>query len=185
MFQLMTPKQMFEHFRGYDDVSHINWNEEKAAAILEAWQRRYAEVWGPNIAGGWEWGAPSRMEVEGERRSLPQNLSGHIVNQRPDTGEHGKGPNPKAEGPCWRRAALPVCGASFPSPLLSRKKQSSGERPSLEDIKGALISPSFSPSLSASNTHTHTSARTYTHARSLTTSFTIAFPAVAPLVAHV
>ncbi|KAI3372759.1 hypothetical protein L3Q82_023220, partial [Scortum barcoo] len=44
MFQLMTPKQMFEHFRGYEDVSHINWNEEKAAAILEAWQRRYAEA---------------------------------------------------------------------------------------------------------------------------------------------
>uniref|UniRef100_A0A669E4A2 Patched 1 n=1 Tax=Oreochromis niloticus TaxID=8128 RepID=A0A669E4A2_ORENI len=44
MFQLMTPKQMFEHFRGYDEVSHINWNEEKAAAILEAWQRRYSEV---------------------------------------------------------------------------------------------------------------------------------------------
>lgn len=40
----MTPKQMFEHFRGYDEVSHINWNEEKAAAILEAWQRRYSEV---------------------------------------------------------------------------------------------------------------------------------------------
>lgn len=40
----MTPKQMFEHFRGYEEVSHINWNEEKAAAILEAWQRRYAEV---------------------------------------------------------------------------------------------------------------------------------------------
>ncbi|KAM8866171.1 protein patched homolog 1 [Synchiropus picturatus] len=44
MFQLMTPKQMFEHFRGYDEVSNINWNEEKAAAILEAWQRRYSEA---------------------------------------------------------------------------------------------------------------------------------------------
>uniref|UniRef100_A0A674N3U5 Patched 1 n=1 Tax=Takifugu rubripes TaxID=31033 RepID=A0A674N3U5_TAKRU len=44
MFQLMTPKQMFEHFRGYEEVSNINWNEEKAAAILEAWQRRYAEA---------------------------------------------------------------------------------------------------------------------------------------------
>lgn len=44
MFQLMTPKQMFEHFRAYHEVSQINWNEEKAAAILEAWQRRYAEV---------------------------------------------------------------------------------------------------------------------------------------------
>ncbi|XP_069555654.1 protein patched homolog 1 isoform X1 [Brachyistius frenatus] len=44
MFQLMTPKQMFEHFRRYDEVSHINWNEEKAAAILEAWQRKYSEA---------------------------------------------------------------------------------------------------------------------------------------------
>ncbi|KAK5871051.1 hypothetical protein PBY51_003953 [Eleginops maclovinus] len=44
MFQLMTPKQMFEHFRGYEMVSHINWNEEKAAAILEAWQRKYSEA---------------------------------------------------------------------------------------------------------------------------------------------
>ncbi|XP_046904322.1 protein patched homolog 1, partial [Hypomesus transpacificus] len=44
MFQLMTPKQMFEHLRDYQQVSHINWNEDKAAAILEAWQRRYSEV---------------------------------------------------------------------------------------------------------------------------------------------
>uniref|UniRef100_A0A667X1B4 Patched 1 n=1 Tax=Myripristis murdjan TaxID=586833 RepID=A0A667X1B4_9TELE len=44
MFQLMTPKQMFEHLRDYEGVSHINWNEDKAAAILEAWQRRYSEV---------------------------------------------------------------------------------------------------------------------------------------------
>uniref|UniRef100_A0A8C9X6M5 Patched 1 n=1 Tax=Sander lucioperca TaxID=283035 RepID=A0A8C9X6M5_SANLU len=44
MFQLMTPKQMFEHFRGYEEVAGINWNEEKAAAILEAWQRRYSEA---------------------------------------------------------------------------------------------------------------------------------------------
>lgn len=36
MFQLMTPKQMYEHFKGYEYVSHINWNEDKAAAILEA-----------------------------------------------------------------------------------------------------------------------------------------------------
>ncbi|MGH0138730.1 UNVERIFIED_CONTAM: hypothetical protein FKN15_037130 [Acipenser sinensis] len=43
MFQLMTPKQMYEHLKGHNDVSHINWNEDKAAAILEAWQRRYVE----------------------------------------------------------------------------------------------------------------------------------------------
>ena len=44
MSQLMTPKQMYEHFKGYEYVSHINWNEDKAAAILEAWQRTYVEV---------------------------------------------------------------------------------------------------------------------------------------------
>ncbi|KAI7797728.1 protein patched homolog 1 [Triplophysa rosa] len=44
MFQLMTPKQMYEHLKGYEEVSHINWNEDKAAAILEAWQRKYSEA---------------------------------------------------------------------------------------------------------------------------------------------
>ncbi|XP_043915260.1 protein patched homolog 1 [Protopterus annectens] len=44
MFQLMTPKQMYEHFKLYDYVSHVSWNEEKAAAILEAWQRQYVKV---------------------------------------------------------------------------------------------------------------------------------------------
>lgn len=50
MFQLMTPKQMYEHFKGYDYVSHINWNEDKAAAILEAWQRMYSEVVHQSVA---------------------------------------------------------------------------------------------------------------------------------------
>uniref|UniRef100_A0A8C2KHH6 Patched 1 n=1 Tax=Cyprinus carpio TaxID=7962 RepID=A0A8C2KHH6_CYPCA len=44
MFQLMTPKQMYERLKDYEVVSHINWNEDKAAAILEAWQRKYTEV---------------------------------------------------------------------------------------------------------------------------------------------
>ncbi|XP_040272924.1 protein patched homolog 1 isoform X2 [Bufo bufo] len=50
MFQLMTPKQMYEHFKGYNDVSKINWNEEKAAAILEAWQRVYVQVVHQSVA---------------------------------------------------------------------------------------------------------------------------------------
>ncbi|XP_042307940.1 protein patched homolog 1 isoform X2 [Sceloporus undulatus] len=50
MFQLMTPKQMYEHFKGYDYVSHINWNEDKAAAILEAWQRMYVQVVHQSVA---------------------------------------------------------------------------------------------------------------------------------------
>lgn len=59
MFQLMTPKQMFEHFRGYEEVSHINWNEEKAAAILEEWQRRYAEVQDKALRNQWGGGGDS------------------------------------------------------------------------------------------------------------------------------
>ncbi|KAG8595967.1 hypothetical protein GDO81_001690 [Engystomops pustulosus] len=50
MFQLMTPKQMYEHFKGHNDVSKINWNEEKAAAILEAWQRVYVQVVHQSVA---------------------------------------------------------------------------------------------------------------------------------------
>ncbi|KAK6492791.1 protein patched-like protein 1 isoform X1 [Huso huso] len=50
MFQLMTPKQMYEHLKGHNDVSHINWNEDKAAAILEAWQRRYVEAVQQSVA---------------------------------------------------------------------------------------------------------------------------------------
>uniref|UniRef100_A0A8C8M2M4 SSD domain-containing protein n=1 Tax=Oncorhynchus tshawytscha TaxID=74940 RepID=A0A8C8M2M4_ONCTS len=50
MFQLMTPKQMFEHLKGYEDMSHINWNQDKAAAILEAWQRKYSEVVKQSVA---------------------------------------------------------------------------------------------------------------------------------------
>eukprot|EP00063_Salmo_salar_P051682 XP_014026517.1 PREDICTED: protein patched homolog 1 isoform X1 [Salmo salar] len=50
MFQLMTPKQMFEHLKGYEEVSHINWNQDKAAAILEAWQRKYSEAVQQSVA---------------------------------------------------------------------------------------------------------------------------------------
>ncbi|KAM4708355.1 protein patched homolog 1 [Discoglossus pictus] len=50
MFQLMTPKQMYEHFREHDYVYNMNWNEDKAAAILEAWQRTYVQVVHQSVA---------------------------------------------------------------------------------------------------------------------------------------
>lgn len=81
MFQLMTPKQMFEHFRGYEEVSHINWNEEKAAAILEAWQRRYAEVWGgASIAVWWGWGSSGGR---GEAAREKEKKKSSPIPQRP------------------------------------------------------------------------------------------------------
>ncbi|KAM9791618.1 protein patched homolog 1 isoform X2 [Syngnathus typhle] len=44
MFLLMSPKQLYEHFKDDYEIHDINWNEEKATAILESWQRRFVEV---------------------------------------------------------------------------------------------------------------------------------------------
>ncbi|XP_029473971.1 protein patched homolog 2 [Rhinatrema bivittatum] len=44
MFLLMSPRQLYEHFRGDYEIHDINWSEEKAAAILEAWQRQFVEI---------------------------------------------------------------------------------------------------------------------------------------------
>ncbi|XP_040911565.1 protein patched homolog 1 [Toxotes jaculatrix] len=44
MFLLMSPKQLYEHFKDDYEIHDINWNEEKATAILESWQRKFVEV---------------------------------------------------------------------------------------------------------------------------------------------
>lgn len=44
MFLLMSPRQLFEHFKDDYEIHDISWNEEKAGAILEAWQRKFVEV---------------------------------------------------------------------------------------------------------------------------------------------
>ncbi|KAI4891086.1 hypothetical protein NFI96_017764, partial [Prochilodus magdalenae] len=44
MFLLMSPKQLYEHFKDDYEIHDINWNEEKATAILETWQRKFVEV---------------------------------------------------------------------------------------------------------------------------------------------
>uniref|UniRef100_A0A8C3FJ33 Patched 2 n=1 Tax=Chrysemys picta bellii TaxID=8478 RepID=A0A8C3FJ33_CHRPI len=46
MFLLMSPRQLYEHFRDDYEIQDIGWSEEKAAAILEAWQREFVEVGG-------------------------------------------------------------------------------------------------------------------------------------------
>uniref|UniRef100_A0A8C4DV16 SSD domain-containing protein n=1 Tax=Dicentrarchus labrax TaxID=13489 RepID=A0A8C4DV16_DICLA len=43
MFLLMSPKQLYEHFKDDYEIHDINWNEEKATAILESWQRKFVE----------------------------------------------------------------------------------------------------------------------------------------------
>lgn len=74
MFQLMTPKQMYEHFKGYEYVSHMNWNEDKAAAILEAWQRTYVEV---KLPGVWAQHPPS--PTSDCSFAAPLGLASHTV----------------------------------------------------------------------------------------------------------
>ncbi|CAM4713375.1 protein patched homolog 1-like isoform X4 [Lepidochelys kempii] len=44
MFLLMSPRQLFEHFKDDYEIQEIGWSEEKAAAILEAWQREFVEL---------------------------------------------------------------------------------------------------------------------------------------------
>ncbi|XP_043941698.1 protein patched homolog 2 [Protopterus annectens] len=44
IYLLMSPKQLYEHFKDDYEIHDINWNEEKAATILEAWQRKFVEV---------------------------------------------------------------------------------------------------------------------------------------------
>ncbi|KAL4656131.1 hypothetical protein GN956_G6352 [Arapaima gigas] len=44
MFLLMSPKQLYQHFKDDYEIHDINWNEEKATAILESWQRAFVEA---------------------------------------------------------------------------------------------------------------------------------------------
>ncbi|KAL2301821.1 hypothetical protein Nmel_011220 [Mimus melanotis] len=44
MFLLMSPRQLYEHFKDDYEIHDINWSEEKAGAILEAWQRKFVEL---------------------------------------------------------------------------------------------------------------------------------------------
>lgn len=50
MFLLMSSKQLYEHFKDDYEIHDINWNEEKATAILETWQRKFVEVAHDSIA---------------------------------------------------------------------------------------------------------------------------------------
>uniref|UniRef100_A0A674PAQ2 Patched 2 n=1 Tax=Takifugu rubripes TaxID=31033 RepID=A0A674PAQ2_TAKRU len=43
-FLLMSPKQLYEHFKDDYEIHNINWSEEKAKAILESWQREFISV---------------------------------------------------------------------------------------------------------------------------------------------
>ncbi|XP_033623221.1 protein patched homolog 2 isoform X4 [Fukomys damarensis] len=43
-FLLMSPRQLYEHFRGDYQTHDIGWSEEQAGIVLQAWQRRFVEL---------------------------------------------------------------------------------------------------------------------------------------------
>lgn len=42
--QLMGEHELFEYWLGHYKVNHIGWTKEKAALVLNAWQKKFAEV---------------------------------------------------------------------------------------------------------------------------------------------
>ncbi|XP_073089915.1 protein patched homolog 2 isoform X4 [Manis javanica] len=43
-FLLMSPRQLYEHFRGDYQTHDIGWSEEQATTVLQAWQRRFVQL---------------------------------------------------------------------------------------------------------------------------------------------
>nr|XP_019572108.1 PREDICTED: protein patched homolog 2 isoform X4 [Rhinolophus sinicus] len=43
-FLLMSPRQLYEHFRGDYQTHDISWSEEQASTVLQAWQRRFVQL---------------------------------------------------------------------------------------------------------------------------------------------
>lgn len=64
MFLLMSPKQLYEHFKDDYEIHDINWNEEKANAILESWQRKFVEV---RDTAGRPWEAQADLQSKREQ----------------------------------------------------------------------------------------------------------------------
>lgn len=42
--QLMGEREMFEYYADSFKVHHVSWSQEKATAVLDAWQRKFAAV---------------------------------------------------------------------------------------------------------------------------------------------
>lgn len=42
--QLMGEREMYEYWADHYKVHHVGWTQEKAAAVLDSWQRKFANV---------------------------------------------------------------------------------------------------------------------------------------------
>lgn len=44
MVQLMGSKNLYEYWLDHYRVHHVDWSQEKAALLLQAWQNKFTEV---------------------------------------------------------------------------------------------------------------------------------------------
>lgn len=58
-FLLMSPRQLYEHFRGDYQTHDIGWSEEQASMVLQAWQRRFVQVSFGKVKGRFPEATPS------------------------------------------------------------------------------------------------------------------------------
>lgn len=79
----MSPRQLYEHFRGDYQTHDIGWSEEQAGTVLQAWQRRFVQV-GVGVGGAARGGhvplprlRPS-PSLQLAQDSLPENGSQQI-----------------------------------------------------------------------------------------------------------
>nr|XP_055198083.1 protein patched homolog 2 isoform X10 [Nyctereutes procyonoides] len=82
-FLLMSPRQLYEHFRGDYQTHDIGWSEEQAGTVLQAWQRRFVQVsvqMGEGGARGCSLLLPLRstLSLQLAQEALPQNSSQQI-----------------------------------------------------------------------------------------------------------
>lgn len=83
-FLLMSPRQLYEHFRGDYQTHDIGWSEEQASTVLQVWQRRFVQVSMGKVRGGLPEATPSSgplsftLSLQLAQEALPANASQQI-----------------------------------------------------------------------------------------------------------
>lgn len=79
----MSPRQLYEHFRGDYQTHDIGWSEEQASMVLQAWQRRFVQVSMGKVKGGFPEATPPPAltltpTLQLAQEALPANASQQI-----------------------------------------------------------------------------------------------------------
>lgn len=122
-FLLMSPRQLYEHFRGDYQTHDIGWSEEQASMVLQAWQRRFVQVSVGKVKGGFpEATLPPAPHTHPDSTASPGGSAGQRIPADPcfllhHPGRHSAGVLGSQYHPCGRR--LPAHGGSASSNLAS------------------------------------------------------------------